>query len=330
VSLEPTICKPMKTITHDQQPQASPGRLRGLKAISVIDLAAELTDDPLDDVGSARHPRMIEMSEEKRELVLEGEDFLFQSTVLEGLPSLLPDLKPEVPLGLGLDIEQPKRQSLESFDSFTRSLVQVAEVVVEKLPHVAHTELQRDSGEELLAGTPKPPIPINDKSFKGITDFVSEALKHGLPVVRFLAGSEAGDGDVLSGGISAEQQRVVLTLDEDSFSIEQEVATPRGFELLCHLDEGFRVFSQGIDPLKDAVGTHMQLTAHGSVGSFPIKVQMSGTQDEAWCHSVPFRSVTGGRERTLALITPPALNLACPQPALGTNRNAVDGVPFGM
>mgnify|MGYP001589094682 FL=1 len=97
MSLEPTICKPMKTITHDQQPQASPGRLRGLKAISVIDLAAELTDDPLDDVGSARHPRMIEMSEEKRELVLEGEDFLFQSTVLEGLPSLLPDLKPEVP-----------------------------------------------------------------------------------------------------------------------------------------------------------------------------------------------------------------------------------------
>jgi hypothetical protein len=74
----------------------------------------------------------------------------------------------------------------------------------------------------------------------------------------------------------------------------------------------------------------MQLTAHGSVGGFPIKVQMSGTQDEAWGHGFRFRSLTRGRERTLALITPPASNLACPQPALGTNRNAVDGVPFGM
>ena len=330
MSLEPTICEPMKTITHDQQSQASPSRTGVVKPIGVINLATKLANDPLDDVGSARHPWMIEMSEKKRELVLQGKAFLFQSTVLESLPSLLPDLKPEVPLGLGFDIEQPKGQSLESFDSFTRSLVEVAEVVMEKLPHVAHTELQRDSGEEPLAGTPKAPIPVNDKSFKGITDFVSEALKHGLPVVRFLAGSEAGDGDVLGGGISAEQQRVVLSLNEDSLSIEQEVATPRGFNLLCHLDEGFRVFSQGIDPLKEAVGTDMQLTAHGSVGSFSIKVQMSGTQDEAWGHSFRFRSVTRGRERTLALITPPASNLACPQPTLGANRNAVDGVPFSM
>lgn len=330
MSLEPTICEPMKAIPHDQQPQASPSRTGVVKPIGVIDLATKLANDPLNNVRGARHPWMVEVSEEERDLVLKGEDFLFQSTVLEGLPFLFPDLKPEIPLGLGFNIEQPKGQSLESLDSFARSLVQVAEVVVEELPHMAHTELQRDSGEELLAGTPKPPIPVNDKSFKGITDLVSEALKHRLPVVRFLAGSEAGDGDVLSGGISAEQQRVVLTFDEDSFSIEQEVATPRGLDLLCHLDEGFRVLSQGIDPLKDAVGTDMQLTAHGSVGGFPIKVQMSGTQDEAWGYGFRFRSLSGSRERTLALITPPASNLACPQPAPGTNRNAVDGMPFGM
>lgn len=330
MSPEPTICKPMKTIPHDQQSQASPSRTGVVKPIGVANLTTKLANGSLDDVGSARHPRMVEMSEEKRELVLEGEDFLFQSAVLESLPSLLPDLKPEVPLRMRFDIEQSNRQSLEGFDSFTRSLVQVAEVVMEKLPHVAHTELQRDSGEELLASTPKSPIPINDNSLKRITDFISKALKHGFPVVRFLAGGEAGDGDILSSGINANQQRVMLTLDEDSLSIEQEVATPRGFKLLCHLDESFRVFSQGIDPLKGAVGTDMQLTAHGSVGGFPIKVQMSGTQDEAWRHSVPFRSLTGGRERTLALITPPAPNLACPQSAVGKNRNAVDGMPFGM
>ncbi len=121
MSLEPTVCEPMKTIPHDQQPQASPSRSGVVKPIGVIDLATKLANDPFDDVGSARHPRMIEMSEEKRELVLEGEDFLFQSTVLEGLPSLLPDPKPEVPLGLGLDIEQPRGQSLESFDPFTQN-----------------------------------------------------------------------------------------------------------------------------------------------------------------------------------------------------------------
>ena len=241
-----------------------------------------------------------------------------------------PDPKPEVPLGLGFDIEQPKSQSLESLDSFTRSLVEIAEVVVEKLPHVAHAELQGDSGEDLLAGAPQPPVPINNNAFKGITDFISEALKHRLPVLRSVAGGEAGDGNILSSGISAEQQGVVLALDEDDLPIEQQVAIPRGLKLLCHLDEAFTVLSHGIDLLKDSVGADMQLTAHGSVGGFPIKVQMSGMQDEAWGHSFRFRSLTGGRERTLALITPPASNLACPQPALATNRNTVDGVPFGM
>ena len=323
MSLEPAICEPMKTITHNQQPQASPSRSGVVKPIGVINLATELANDPLNDVGSARHLRMIEMGEKKRELVLEGEDFLFQSTVLESLPSLLPDLKPEGPLGLGFDIEQPRGQSLESFHSVTRSLVEVAEVVVKKLPHVTHTELQRDSREELLAGTPKAPIPINDKSFKGITDFVSEALKHRLPVVRFLAGSEAGDGDVLGGGISAEQQRVVLALDEDSLSIEQEVATPRGFKLLGHLDEGFRVFSQGIDPLKDAVGTDNQLTAHGSVGGFPIKVQMSGAQDET-----PGRGLfpTGLTESFLTVLAPPTSQPARPQPLGCADFDAVKAI----
>ena len=330
MSVKATVCEPMKAVAHNQQLDASPSCLSGLKAVGVINLATKLADDPLNDVRSARHPWMVEVSEEKRELVLEGEDFLFQSTVLKGLPSLLPDLKPEVPLGLGFDIEQPRGQSLESFHSFTRSLVEIAEVVVKKLPHVAHTELQRDSGEELLAGTPKPPIPINDKSFKGITDFVSEALKHRLPVVRFLAGSEASDGDVLSGSISAEQQRVVLTLDEDSFSIEQEVATPRGFELLCHLDEGFRVFSQGIDPLKDAVGTHMQLTAHGSVGGFPIEIEMSGAQDEApFITGVSLRLLALLRERLLTVMAPPTPNLACPQPGSCLAADHIGSVSLG-
>jgi hypothetical protein len=266
---------------------------------------------------------MIEVSEEIRELVLKGEDFLLQPTVLEGLPSLLPDLKPEVPLGLGLNIEQPRGQSLESFDSFTRSLVQVAEVVVEKLPHVAHTELQRDSGEELLAGTPKPPIPINDKSFKGITDLVSEALKHRLPVVRFLAGSEAGDGDVLSGGISAEQQRVVLTFNEDDFPIEQEIATPGRLKLVGDLDEAFAVRAQGIDPLKNVIGAHVQFTPHSSVGGFSIEVQMSGAQDETTGEGLfPMRLT----ESFLTVLAPPTSKPARPQPLRRADFDTVKAV----
>ena len=311
VSAKATVCEPMKTVAHNQQLDAPPSCLGGLKAVGVINLATKLADDPLNDVRSARHPWMVEVSEEKRQLVLKREDLLLQPTVLEGLPPLFPDPKPEVPLGLGFDIEQPRGQSLESFHSFTRSLVEVAEVVVKKLAHVTHTELQRDSREEFLAGTPKPPIPINDNSFKGITDFVSEALKHKLPVVRFLAGSEAGEGDVLSGGISAEQQGVVLAPNEDDLPIKQEVATPRGLKFLGHLEESFAALSQHIDPLKDAVGTDMQLTAHGSVGGFPVKVQMSGAQDETPGWGL---FPTGLTESFLTVLAPPTSQPARPQP----------------
>lgn len=325
-----TVSETMKAVAHNQKLQAPPRCLRGIEPIGVIDLSAKLTDDPLNDVRGAGHPRMIEMSEEKRELVLEGEDLLLKSTVLEGLPPLFPDLKPEVPLGLGLDIEQPKRQSLESFDSFTRSLVQVAEVVVEKLPHVAHAELQGDSGEYLLAGAPQPPVPINDNAFKGVTDFISEALKHRLPVLRSLAGGEAGDGNILGSGISAEQQGVVLALDEDDLPIEQQIAIPRGLKLLCHLDEAFAVLSQGIDPLKDAVGADMEFTSHGSVGSLPIEIEMSGAQDEAqFITDVSLRFLALLRERSLTVMTPPTPNLACPQPGSCLAADHVRGVSLG-
>lgn len=330
MSVKATVSETMKPISHDQQPKTPPSCLGGFKAIGVINLATELADDPLNDVRSARHPRMVEVSEEKRQLVLKREDLLLQPTVLEGLPPLFPDPKPEVLLGLGFDIEQPKSQGLESFDSFTRSLVQVAEVVVEELPHVTHTELQRDSREDLLAGAPKPPIPVNDNSLKGITDFVSKALKHGFPVFRFLAGSEAGDGDVVGSGISAEQQGVVLTFNEDDFPIEQEVATPGGLKFLCHLDETFRVFSQGIDPLKDPVGAHMQLPAHSPVGGLLVEVETSGTQNEA-------RFVTDAspcfltllRERPLTVMAPPAPNLARPQPRSCLAADLIGRVPLG-
>ena len=91
--VKPTIGEPMKTVAHHQQLNAPPSCFSGLKAVGVINLATKLANDSLDDVGCARHPGMIEMGEEKRELVLKGEALPLQSTVLEGLPSLLPEVK---------------------------------------------------------------------------------------------------------------------------------------------------------------------------------------------------------------------------------------------
>lgn len=206
MTFKPTVGKPMKTVAHNQQLKTSPSRLRGLKAVGIIDLAAELADDPLNDVGSAWHSRMIKVGKEEIHLVLKREDLPLQPTVLESLSLLLPDLKPEVELLFGGDVKELRGQVHEALDSSTRSLVEVAEVVVEKLFHVAHAELQGDTREQFLASTPKPSIPINDKPFEGVGEFACEALKQGLPVLRGFDGCQTGQGEILSNGIGAEEQ----------------------------------------------------------------------------------------------------------------------------
>lgn len=323
MSLEATVCEPMKAITHNQQLQASPSG-RGIgKPIGVINLATKLADDPFHDVGSARHSWMIEVSEEIRELVLKGEDLPFQSAVLEGLPSFLPDLKPEVPFFFGSDVEQTSSQSHEGLDSFTRALIEVAEVVVEKLLHVAHAKLQGDCGEDLLAGAPHSPVTVDHKPFEGIRDFVSEQLKHRLPVFCSLASGKAGHRDILCGGVSTEQQGVMLALDEDGLSIEQEIATPGRLKLVGDLDEAFAVRTQGIDPLKDVIGAHVQFTPHSSVGGFSIEVQMSGAQDETTGEGLfPMRLT----ESFLTVLAPPTSKPARPQPLRRADFDTVKAV----
>jgi len=148
---------------------------------------------------------MIEVGEEEIHLVLKREDLALQPTVLEG-PSLgLPDLKPEGELLFGVEVKEPGGQIDEVLDSSTRSLVEVAEVVVEKLFHVAYAELQGDTREQFLASTPKSPISINDKAFEGVGEFASEALKQGLVVLRGFGGCQTGQGEILSDGIGAEE-----------------------------------------------------------------------------------------------------------------------------
>lgn len=329
MSFKATVCERMESVAHNQQFEAPPSSLSGIEAIGVIDLAAKLADNSLDDVGGARHPWMIQMGKEKRYLVLEGKDLPLQPAVLKASPLFLPDLKPEADLFFGSDIEDSGDKLHEGLNSSTRSRVEIAEVIVEELLHMAHAELERDTGKDLLAGTPHSPIPVNNQAFEGVTDLVLKASKHGLPGQGPLVSDKASQGDILSGGISTEQQRVVLALNEDGFPIEQEVATPRRLKLLGHLDEALTIKAQGIGPLKSVVGAHMQLSSHSSVGGFPIEVEMSGAQDEARCHRCS-RSITGSRKGTPALMTPPAANLACPQPLSCTDRDPVDRVPFGM
>ena len=106
MSFKSAVRKPMKAVSHDQQPKAAPGSLNGIEAIGVIDLSAELTDDSLNDVGGARHGRMIEVGKEKGHLLLKGEHFLLEPTGVESLPAVLPALKPEAELLMGVDIEE--------------------------------------------------------------------------------------------------------------------------------------------------------------------------------------------------------------------------------
>ena len=98
MAFEPAVCEPMKAVSHNQQLKAPPSSLSGIEAVSVIDLATELTDDPLDNVGGARHPWMVKVGKEEIHLVLKGEDLPLQPAALKSLSLLLPDPKPEAKL----------------------------------------------------------------------------------------------------------------------------------------------------------------------------------------------------------------------------------------
>lgn len=322
--LKPAIGEPMKAVAHHQQLKVPPSCLNGIEPIGIIDLAAELADDPLDNVRGARHSRMIEVGKEKGHLVLEGEDLSLQPTVSQGLSSSLPDSKPEAKLLFGVDVKEPGGQPQEGLDASTRSLVEIAEVMLEVLLPMAHAELQGKAREKLPTGTEECRISVDDKALKGIAHFLGEASEHRLPVFQSFIGSETCQGDVLGSGISAEQERVAVAFNVDGFPIEQQIAAPARSKFLGDLNETLAVFSEGIDPLKDPIGAHMKVPSHSAVGSLSIEVKMSGARDEAGL--VPdmlWASLSLCDKRCFAVMAPPAPNLARPQPIC---RRVVDKV----
>ena len=62
---------------------------------------------------------MIEVSEQKSELILEGEDLFFQPAVFKGLTFLEPNLKPELVLFFGLNEIRSADQRHKGFHSST-------------------------------------------------------------------------------------------------------------------------------------------------------------------------------------------------------------------
>lgn len=330
MTFQPAVREPMKAVAHNQQLDAPPSCLGGLKAIGVINLAAELADDPLDDVRGPRHPWMIEVSKEEWHLILERQDLPLQPAVLKGLPPFLPHLKPEAELLFRGDIEQPGGQLQEALNSSARALVEIAEVVLEILLPVADTDLQGKPGKDLSAGAKECRISIHNEALKGIADFVSEREQQGLPVLRGFLWGEVSHGNIVRGGVGTEEKRVAVAFNVDGLSIEQQVTAPARLEFLSNLNEALAVLSQSIDPLKDAVGANMKVPSHGAVGSFPIEVEMSGAQDEAqFTSGVSLASFTLRRKGPLTVMTPPALNLARPQPADCFAVDDIDAVPLG-
>lgn len=317
------IGEPMKAISHHQQLKTPPRRLHGIEAIGIVDLAAKLADDPLNDVGGPRHPRMSEVSKEKRHLVLECEDLSLQPTVSQGLSSSLPDPKPEGKLLFGVDVKEPGSQPQEALDASTRAFVEVAEVMLEILLPMADADLEGEPRKDFSAGTEERWISIHNEALKGITDVVSKREQEGLPVLGGFVWGEASQGDIVRGGIGTEEKRVAIAFNVDGLSIKQEVTAPARVELLSDLDKAFAVLSQSIDPLKDSVGSDMEFSAHSTVRSFPVEVEMSGAQDEAWSHGSCPGSLTRSRKGPSALVAPPAPNLACPQPLASVDLNGV-------
>lgn len=193
------------------------------------------------------------------------------------------------------------------------------------------TELQGETREEPLASTPKSPIPIDDEAFEGIADLFCDGFEHRLPGLGGFFRGKAGHGDVLGSGVSTEQKRMMFAFNVDRFAVKQEIAAPRRLKFLGDLHKALGVFSQGIDPLKEPVGTHVEFTPHRSVGGLPIEVQMSGAQDEA--RFIPHMArgcLVRCGECLLTVMTPPSLNLACAQPLSGSRLDEVGSMSLGM
>jgi len=192
------------------------------------------------------------------------------------------------------------------------------------------TELQGKTREEPLASTPKSPIPVDDEAFEGIADLFCDGFEHSLPGLGGFFRGKAGHRDILGSGVSTEQKRMMLAFNVDCFTVKQEIAAPRRLKFLGDFDKALGVFSQGIDPLKEPVGTHVEFPPHSSVGGLPIEVQMGGAQDEApFIPHMARRCLVRCRECLLTVMTPPTLNLACAQPLSGSGPDDVGSMSLG-
>jgi hypothetical protein len=159
------------------------------------------------------------------------------------------------------------------FYTSSTTLVLVAKIVAEKVLYMTDAELKGDSGKDRSNRSPKAQIPIHYKALQGTMDSVSKRNKDRLPGLSVLTSPELGHRNILSMNIRSEKKGMFLSLDENSLSIRQKVASPRGCQFLSHLCKVFAVFPQLINPAKGCQRGDPQLPPHSSIGGFFSKIK---------------------------------------------------------
>lgn len=104
--------EPVEAVPHDEELECSPSRLRIFESIGIVDLAGQLPDDSLHEVGVLGHPRVIEVCQQVCLSPGQLEVFVFQppTTVLgrtgPELEEPPPDLSPVLRTAESLEVSQ--------------------------------------------------------------------------------------------------------------------------------------------------------------------------------------------------------------------------------
>ena len=265
--------KRMKPITHDQKLQRIPSCLKRFKTIHIVNLSGKISDDSFNDVIGSRQTRIKEMGSRVGDLLQEREILGFQSTGFPYIASTFEEVYPLMPLLRIWSIKDITNHLQKFLHALSTTFVLIAKIIVEKVLHMTHTELDGNTGKNPSQSSPKSQISINYKASQGIRYSVAKGKKDRFSTLSVLTSEELDHWDILGLDICSKKQGILLTLYENGLSICQKVTSPPGFQFLSYFLKAFTLSPQTINPAKGCQRGNVQLSSHCSIRSLLRKIK---------------------------------------------------------
>jgi hypothetical protein len=268
----------MEPIVHDEELEGIPSCVRAFIPIGVVNFAAELADNALHHPVGWKHPGMALKSEVEGEKSFQAVHLSPEATVEESLALLSPAPQGSAFLIAGAGMHNGTHQLREERHPSIRPLVLIQEIPQPGLLGMAEAQLDGTGGEDLLGSSQKPWISIENESFEGVGDLISQLHKDPSPIVGVFDRSEQGCGNILGGDIRRKKESMVFPFDGNGLAISKQPPSPLGMEFVSDFDERFAVGSQSVDPSKSRMRIDSQRPAHRSIGGLLVEIQVCGQE----------------------------------------------------